>query len=196
MTIDEPLLDEVDHVIHDLKNHIVRHLSARPCNLHCGSMPSPKWNGSIQRATQNIPWPQVSLISGNQSRHGGNGDSRGCILVHLQRAGQAQTVLILTRNSAIRVLNSLTVAPITTTIRDIPTEVRLHQADGLLTDCAVNLDNIQTVQKLKMGYIHCPSFIASYAGCQKSDRIRARLRITPLITLLPLVKSLKIALTF
>lgn len=60
-------------------------------------------------------------------------------------------VLILTRNSAIPVLNSLTVAPITTTIRDIPTEVRLHQADGLLTDCAVNLDNIQTVQKLKMG---------------------------------------------
>jgi len=60
-------------------------------------------------------------------------------------------VLILTRNSAIGVLTSLTVAPITTIIRAIPTEVRLSQADGLLTDCAVNLDNIQTVQKAKVG---------------------------------------------
>jgi mRNA interferase MazF len=60
-------------------------------------------------------------------------------------------VLILTRNSAIPVLTSLTVAPITTIIRAIPTEVRLSQADGLLTDCAVNLDNIQTVQKAKLG---------------------------------------------
>jgi mRNA interferase MazF len=60
-------------------------------------------------------------------------------------------VLILTRNSAIPVLASLTVAPITTTIRSIPTEVRLSQADGLFTDCAVNLDNIQTVQKAKVG---------------------------------------------
>jgi len=60
-------------------------------------------------------------------------------------------VLILTRNSAIPVLSSLTVAPITTVIRGIPTEVRLGQAEGLLTDCAVNLDNIQTVQKAKMG---------------------------------------------
>lgn len=60
-------------------------------------------------------------------------------------------ILILTRSSAIPVLTSLTVAPITTIIRAIPTEVRLGQADGLLTDCAVNLDNIQTVPKAKMG---------------------------------------------
>lgn len=60
-------------------------------------------------------------------------------------------VLILTRNSAIPVLTSLTVAPITTVIRSIPTEVSLGQADGLFTDCAVNLDNIQTVRKAKIG---------------------------------------------
>lgn len=60
-------------------------------------------------------------------------------------------VLILTRNSAIPVLSSLTIAPITSVIRDIPTEVRLSRADGLFTDCAVNLDNIQTVQKSRMG---------------------------------------------
>ena len=60
-------------------------------------------------------------------------------------------VLILTRNSAIQFFTSLTVAPITTTIRAIPTEVVLGQADGLFTDCAVNLDNIQTVQRTKVG---------------------------------------------
>jgi mRNA interferase MazF len=60
-------------------------------------------------------------------------------------------VVILTRNSAIAFLSSLTVAPITSTVRGIPTEVQLSQADGLLTDCAINLDNIQTVQKAKLG---------------------------------------------
>ena len=60
-------------------------------------------------------------------------------------------VLILTRNSAIPVLTSITIAPITTIIRSIPTEVRLGPTDGLLTDCAVNLDNIQTVRKAKVG---------------------------------------------
>jgi mRNA interferase MazF len=60
-------------------------------------------------------------------------------------------VLILTRNSAIGFLNALTVAPITTTIRDIPSEVLLTPDDGLLTDCAANMDNIQTVPKHRLG---------------------------------------------
>jgi mRNA interferase MazF len=60
-------------------------------------------------------------------------------------------VLILTRNSAIPFLTSLTIAPITSTIRSIPTEVLVTRADGLFTDCAVNLDNVQTVQKAKIG---------------------------------------------
>jgi len=59
-------------------------------------------------------------------------------------------VLILTRTSAIGYLNALTVAPITTTIRNIPSEVFLSQEDGLLTDCAANFDNIQTVPKLQI----------------------------------------------
>jgi len=60
-------------------------------------------------------------------------------------------VLVLTRTSALRFLTSVTVAPITTTIRGIPTEVALGLQDGLATDCAVNLDNIQTIQKAKLG---------------------------------------------
>jgi mRNA interferase MazF len=60
-------------------------------------------------------------------------------------------VVILTRNSAIGFLNALTVAPITTTVRDIPSEVLLTPEDGLLTVCAANLDNIQTVPKTRLG---------------------------------------------
>lgn len=60
-------------------------------------------------------------------------------------------VLVLTRDSAIAVLNTVTVAPITTTIRDIPTEVLLTKDDGLPTDCAANFDNLQTVSKHKLG---------------------------------------------
>ena len=60
-------------------------------------------------------------------------------------------VLLLTRDSAIAVLNTVTVAPITTTIRDIPTEVLLTRADGMPTDCAANFDNLQTVPKHKLG---------------------------------------------
>ena len=60
-------------------------------------------------------------------------------------------VLILTRNSAISFLTSVTVVPITTTIRSIPSEVLLSAADGMFTECAVNADNVQTVLKSRMG---------------------------------------------
>jgi mRNA interferase MazF len=60
-------------------------------------------------------------------------------------------VVILTRDSAISYLTSLTVAPITTTIRSIPSEVVLSEADGLVTDCAANCDNLQTIAKAKLG---------------------------------------------
>lgn len=57
-------------------------------------------------------------------------------------------VLILTRNSAIPFLTSVTVAPLTTTIRGIPSEVILTPADdGVTADCSVSADNIQTVRK-------------------------------------------------
>ncbi len=60
-------------------------------------------------------------------------------------------MLILTRDSAIPVLNSVTVAPITSTIRRIPTEVVLTSEDGLPETCAANFDNIQTVPKANIG---------------------------------------------
>ena len=60
-------------------------------------------------------------------------------------------VVILTRNSAINYLGEITIAPITSTIRSIPTEVVLNEKDGMKNLCAVNLDHIQTVSKSRIG---------------------------------------------
>jgi mRNA interferase MazF len=60
-------------------------------------------------------------------------------------------VLVLTRHSAIAYLTSLTIAPITTTVRSIPSEVLLTEIDGMATECVASLDNIQTVPKAKLG---------------------------------------------
>jgi mRNA interferase MazF len=60
-------------------------------------------------------------------------------------------VLILTRDSVLQYLGEVTVAPITTAVRDIPSEVFLSKADGLPQDCAVNCDHLQTVSKSKIG---------------------------------------------
>ena len=67
------------------------------------------------------------------------------------RPDKKRPVLILTRDSALEFLGEVTVAPITTTIRDIPPEVLLTKADGMPRDCAVNFDHLQTVSKGKMG---------------------------------------------
>ena len=60
-------------------------------------------------------------------------------------------VLVLTRDSAIAVLNSITIAPITSTIRSIPTELVLTEEDGLPHTCAANFDNLQTIPKSQIG---------------------------------------------
>ncbi|MEA3347920.1 MAG: type II toxin-antitoxin system PemK/MazF family toxin [Pseudomonadota bacterium] len=60
-------------------------------------------------------------------------------------------VLILTRNSVLEYLSEVTVAPITSTIRDIASEVFLSKHDGMPKDCAINFDHIQTVSKGKVG---------------------------------------------
>jgi mRNA interferase MazF len=60
-------------------------------------------------------------------------------------------VLILTRDSILDSLNEVTVAPLTRTIRSIPTEVVLTEADGVPTACAINCDHLQTVSKKRIG---------------------------------------------
>ena len=73
-------------------------------------------------------------------------------------------VLILTRDSAISYLNALTVAPITSPVRDIPSEVLLTREDGLEINCAANMDNLQTVPKDKLG-----SLVATLSGGRMAE---------------------------
>ena len=60
-------------------------------------------------------------------------------------------VLILTRDSILEFLGDVTIAPITSTVRGIPSEVSLSKQDGMTRECAVNCDHIQTVSKRKIG---------------------------------------------
>lgn len=60
-------------------------------------------------------------------------------------------VLILTRNSILEYLGEVTVAPVTSTIRDIPSEVLLTKYDGMPRDCVINFDHMQTVSKSQVG---------------------------------------------
>jgi len=85
------------------------------------------------------------------------------------RPDKKRPVLILTRDSAVEFLGEVTVAPITSTIRDIPSEVLLTKADGMPRDCAVNLDHLQTVAKGKIG-----SLITTLSA-SKMDQMRPSL---------------------
>jgi mRNA interferase MazF len=76
---------------------------------------------------------------------------RGEMWYKFKKPDKKRPVLILTRDSAIEYLGEISVAPITTTIRDIPTEVILTRADGMPRDCCINFDHIQTVSKGKIG---------------------------------------------
>jgi mRNA interferase MazF len=60
-------------------------------------------------------------------------------------------VLILTRDSVLAYLGEVTVAPVTSTVREIPSEVLLSTADGMPRECAVNCDHLQTVAKGRIG---------------------------------------------
>lgn len=56
-------------------------------------------------------------------------------------------VVLLSRNEAYAVRELVIVAPITSRIRRIPTEVTLGRADGLPRRCVANLDTITTIPK-------------------------------------------------
>jgi mRNA interferase MazF len=82
-------------------------------------------------------------------------------------------VVLLTRNAAYQVRTSVTVAPLTTTIRDIPVEVRLGPQQGLPRACVANLDEVQTIRK---------------------DRLIRQLTVLPAEVMAEIDRSLKFAL--
>ncbi len=84
-----------------------------------------------------------------------------------RRPDKKRPVVILTRNSILEYLGEVTVAPITSTIRDIPSEVLLSRRDGMQKDCVINCDHIQTVSKVNIG-----SLIATLSK-ERLDEIRS-----------------------
>jgi mRNA interferase MazF len=72
-------------------------------------------------------------------------------LVRFPAPDKPRPVLVLTRDSAIAYLTRVTVAPITSSIRDVPSEVVLGPEDGLKHPSAVNLHNVLTLDKAVVG---------------------------------------------
>ncbi len=65
--------------------------------------------------------------------------------IHRARLDKTRPVLVLTRELVRPHLNTVTVAPITTTIRGLSTEVRLTPINGLENRCVVACDHITTI---------------------------------------------------
>ena len=79
--------------------------------------------------------------------------------------------MIVTRDRAIPVLANVTVAAVTGTVRDLPTEVPLGREHGLARECVINCDNLFTIPKRTLGRRRGELDPASL------DRLRGALRI-------------------
>lgn len=71
--------------------------------------------------------------------------------IHVAQLDKARPVLVLTRELIRGQLNTVTIAPITSTIRDISTEVRLDASNGLENECVVLCDKVQTIPAASLG---------------------------------------------
>lgn len=76
-------------------------------------------------------------------------------LAQLPGPDKTRPVLVLTRDTAIPYLSRVTVAPVTSSMRGVPTEVALGPEDGLKQACAINLHNVVTVRKEVVGRRIC-----------------------------------------
>lgn len=73
---------------------------------------------------------------------------REICLVHLDKTRPA---LVLTREAARGVMTKVTIAPITSTVKGLSSEVRVGPDNGLDHECAVALDNVVTVPRERLG---------------------------------------------
>jgi mRNA interferase MazF len=71
--------------------------------------------------------------------------------IHVARLDKARPVLILTRDLVRPHLATVTIAPITTTIRSLSTEVQVDAANGLAGPSVVSCDHITTIPKSALG---------------------------------------------
>ncbi|MCA1656156.1 MAG: type II toxin-antitoxin system PemK/MazF family toxin [Actinobacteria bacterium] len=73
--------------------------------------------------------------------------------IHIAQLDKARPVLVLTRELVRPHLSRVTVAPITSTIRGLSTEVAVGPANGLDHDSVVSCENIVTVPKAALGRV-------------------------------------------
>ncbi len=85
--------------------------------------------------------------------------------------GGPYPAVIVTRERAIPVLRNVCVAAVTSTIRELPTEVPLGPAHGLARECVVNCDNLFTVPKRAL------SRRRGSLGSEELQRLNGALRI-------------------
>ncbi len=65
--------------------------------------------------------------------------------IHTAALDKSRPVLVLTREIVRPHLDSVTIAPITSTIRGLSTEVHVDARNGLSHDCAIACDHITTI---------------------------------------------------
>lgn len=100
--------------------------------------------------------------------------ARGDIWTYeFQRPDKRRPVLVVSRSEAIAVLHTVLVAPITSTIRGLPSEVLVGMAEGLKHESAVNLDHIQTIER---------AHLSRYLGRLDSEKMRAVCRAIAVAT--------------
>lgn len=71
--------------------------------------------------------------------------------IHVALLDKRRPVLVLTREAVRPYLTNVTVAPITTTIRGLSTELPVGPGNGLDDQCVVSLDNVQTIPAHDLG---------------------------------------------
>ena len=79
-------------------------------------------------------------------------------------------VLLLTRERGIQVRNAVTVAKVTTTIRGIPTEVKIGTGDGMPKACVVNADVLETIPKVLLDGRLCMLTAEKLAAVERAVR--------------------------
>jgi mRNA interferase MazF len=108
-------------------------------------------NENVAIAPDTVHWPTRTSLCGIGLRHGRTQSARRDQARAVRPPGKPRPVLILTRDSAVAYLSRVTVAPITSSIRGVPSEVLVGPEDGLKQPSAVNLHNLVTVQKDRIG---------------------------------------------
>ena len=90
--------------------------------------------------------------------------NRGEIWMHaFRKPDKRRPVVVLSRQDVIPLLATVIVAPVTSTIHGVPSEVLVGIEDGLKQDSAVNLDHVQTVER---------SSLHSYVGRLERGKMR------------------------